>query len=144
MSIPQIKLLNVGEIRSSPKFRSDKYIYPVGYKASRQFTSLKNHTQLATYICSVEDKDGTPEFVVTCCGQEFRGKTPTEPWSQILDKLPRVSRATCSGPKKFGFALKRIQDAIHEEALLQSSNTPTLTRRVKNPLEKGSPITKLY
>lgn len=45
-------------------FHSSKVLYPVGYEASRLYWSTRYANRRCRYLCSIEEKDGLPDFVI--------------------------------------------------------------------------------
>ncbi|NWU78083.1 KMT2C methyltransferase, partial [Onychorhynchus coronatus] len=45
-------------------FHSSKALFPVGYEASRLYWSMRYANRRCRYLCSIEEKDGLPLFVI--------------------------------------------------------------------------------
>ncbi|KAJ1556714.1 transforming growth factor beta regulator 1, partial [Cladochytrium tenue] len=52
-------------VHDRPAYHSERYIYPVGFRSSRAFLSMRDPNANANYICTVVDGGDAPKFVVT-------------------------------------------------------------------------------
>ncbi|XP_066483648.1 histone-lysine N-methyltransferase 2C isoform X3 [Tiliqua scincoides] len=80
-------------------FHSSKVLYPVGYEASRLYWSTRSPNRRCRYICSIEEKDGLPLFVIKTVehGHEdlvLTGATPKGVWDKILEPVASVRKTS--------------------------------------------------
>uniref|UniRef100_A0A8D0HQT7 [histone H3]-lysine(4) N-methyltransferase n=1 Tax=Sphenodon punctatus TaxID=8508 RepID=A0A8D0HQT7_SPHPU len=78
-------------------FHSSKALYPVGYEASRLYWSMRYANRRCRYLCSIEEKDGFPIFVIRIIehGHEDLVLTDTTPkgvWDKILEPVASVRK----------------------------------------------------
>ena len=56
-----LTVLKLGHIRTdSPHFHNARYIWPVGFEASRLYPSMTHPDRQSVYICRVLEKDDRP------------------------------------------------------------------------------------
>ncbi|XP_062982276.1 histone-lysine N-methyltransferase 2C isoform X3 [Elgaria multicarinata webbii] len=80
-------------------FHSSKVLYPVGYEASRLYWSTRYANRRCRYLCSIEEKDGLPLFVIriTEHGHEdlvLTDSTPKGVWDKILEPVASVRKSS--------------------------------------------------
>ena len=103
MRIGSLVLLNIGQLLPTQlmNFHSSNCIYPVGYKAARFYWSRTELGKRNKYICSINEVDGSPEFVVE--EQErgiakkeavviARGKSPRLVWREIVESVAQMNK----------------------------------------------------
>ncbi|XP_028345344.1 histone-lysine N-methyltransferase 2C isoform X9 [Physeter macrocephalus] len=78
-------------------FHSPKALFPVGYEASRLYWSTRYANRRCRYLCSIEEKDGRPMFVIRIVeqGHEDLVLSDTSPkgvWDKILEPVARVRK----------------------------------------------------
>lgn len=76
-------------------FHSPNYIYPIGYKIIRFYWSFRRFGKRCQYMCSIDEVDSRPEFVVEIIEDGFdnvifRDKTPKSVWLKILEPIVRM------------------------------------------------------
>jgi len=112
-------------IHDIPAFHSDKYIWPVGYKASRSYMSLLNPLKRTEYLCEIKYGERRPVFQVTpmdCPDQALTAHSASGVWSKLIKKLNDVrteaqgkrTMTTISGPEYYGLSLPQIRRLIWE------------------------------
>jgi hypothetical protein len=81
------------------------HAYPVGYRATKVAFDR-------TYEMRIETGTSGPEFVVkdAATGREFRGTSPTKPWTEVC--VAHRTGQRISGPLYFGFSDPITQRAI--------------------------------
>uniref|UniRef100_A0A3Q2YKE9 [histone H3]-lysine(4) N-methyltransferase n=1 Tax=Hippocampus comes TaxID=109280 RepID=A0A3Q2YKE9_HIPCM len=84
-------------------FHSTTAIFPVGYEACRIYWSMRHGNRRCRYVCSVEEKDGQPEFTIRVIEQGYQDLVLTDTtakgvWDQILG--PVAEKRTESGTLK--------------------------------------------
>lgn len=52
-------------------FHSSTSIFPVGYEASRIYWSMRHASRRCRYLCSIDEKDGAPEFTIRVVEQGY-------------------------------------------------------------------------
>ncbi len=99
MRIGSMILMNIGQLlpHQLNAFHTSNAIYPVGFKIVRFYWSYRNFGKRCKYICSIEDKDGRPEFVVDVEeeGEEtvtLRSFSPRELWQKIIEPISIARR----------------------------------------------------
>ncbi|XP_016019394.2 histone-lysine N-methyltransferase 2C isoform X10 [Rousettus aegyptiacus] len=80
-----------------PAFHSPKALFPVGYEASRLYWSTRHANRRCRYLCSIEEKDGRPAFVIRVVeqGHEDLVLSDTSPkgvWDKILEPVACVRK----------------------------------------------------
>ncbi|KAI8910822.1 F/Y rich C-terminus-domain-containing protein [Gorgonomyces haynaldii] len=117
-----ITLENLGQVvfdRSS--FHSERYIYPVGFRTSRDFLSYMDPTKTVRYTCEIVDGGDAPRFKVTAqddLEHPSISTTATGAWSPIFKQAHQIRNKehnySASGPDYFGFTqptvLRYVQD----------------------------------
>ncbi|XP_044280541.1 histone-lysine N-methyltransferase 2C isoform X5 [Varanus komodoensis] len=80
-------------------FHSSKVLYPVGYEASRLYWSTRYANRRCRYLCSIEEKDGLPLFVIRIIEQGHEDlvltdSTPKGVWDKILEPVASVRKSS--------------------------------------------------
>ncbi|KAL8164898.1 UNVERIFIED_CONTAM: Histone-lysine N-methyltransferase 2C, partial [Gekko kuhli] len=80
-------------------FHSSRVLYPVGYEASRLYWSTRYANRRCRYLCSIEEKDGLPLFVIRITEQGHEDviltdSTPKGVWDKILDPVVAVRKSS--------------------------------------------------
>ncbi|XP_054449392.1 histone-lysine N-methyltransferase 2C [Pteronotus mesoamericanus] len=78
-------------------FHSPKALFPVGYEASRLYWSTRYANRRCRYLCSIEEKDGRPVFVVRVVEQGHEDlvlsdSSPKGVWDKILEPVACVRK----------------------------------------------------
>lgn len=95
-------------ITDRPKFHTDKYIYPAGFKSKKPYKSTLDPNERVTYICEIVDT-GSDEPLFKVYMEDnpeecFEGPSPTSPWSLISKKVnllrqeEAANKTSISGP----------------------------------------------
>ncbi|XP_050925963.1 histone-lysine N-methyltransferase 2C isoform X2 [Lates calcarifer] len=84
-------------------FHSPTAIFPVGYEACRIYWSMRHGNRRCRYVCSVEDKEGLPEFTIRVIEQGYQDlvltdNSPKGVWDKVLG--PVAEKRTESGTLK--------------------------------------------
>lgn len=104
------QILDLGHIVTDrEKFHNDRYIYPAGYKATKQFADLKHPDEKITWISEIVDKGGdAPVFRIYPQDRPkecIEGETTSSPWVTALRTLSSIrgekKANTISGPEAF-------------------------------------------
>uniref|UniRef100_A0A8C2YJ69 [histone H3]-lysine(4) N-methyltransferase n=1 Tax=Chinchilla lanigera TaxID=34839 RepID=A0A8C2YJ69_CHILA len=78
-------------------FHSAKALFPVGYEASRLYWSTRYANRRCRYLCSIEEKDGRPVFVIRIVEQGHEDLvlsdiSPKGVWDKILEPVACVRK----------------------------------------------------
>uniref|UniRef100_A0A2K6EMQ7 Histone-lysine N-methyltransferase 2C n=1 Tax=Propithecus coquereli TaxID=379532 RepID=A0A2K6EMQ7_PROCO len=78
-------------------FHSPKALFPVGYEASRLYWSTRYANRRCRYLCSIEEKDGRPVFVIRIVEQGHEDlvlsdASPKGVWDKILEPVACVRK----------------------------------------------------
>jgi len=104
-----------------PNFHSEKYIWPVGFKSIRQFTSCVNIDGRCDYICEILDGGPKPIFRVKPSDDmenPAQANSASQAWKIILGRINNLKtteapkRTSVSGPEYFGFGFPIIAELI--------------------------------
>ncbi|XP_051538392.1 histone-lysine N-methyltransferase 2C-like isoform X2 [Myxocyprinus asiaticus] len=73
-------------------FHSTTAIFPVGYEASRIYWSMRHGNRRCHYVCSIDEKDGEPEFIIRIMEQGYddlvlTGASPKGVWDKVLEPV---------------------------------------------------------
>ncbi|KAL4630959.1 histone-lysine N-methyltransferase 2C [Arapaima gigas] len=84
-------------------FHGPSAIFPVGYEASRIYWSMRHGNRRCRYLCSIDEKDGSPEFIIRVVEQGYedivlKGTDPKGVWDQVLEQV--AQRRTETGTLK--------------------------------------------
>jgi hypothetical protein len=81
---------SLGEVvHDVPSFHNDKYIWPVGYRATRMYTSMLCSDRRTAYLCEVVHGGHQPEFRITPDDQPdapITASSPSGVWSVVIKK----------------------------------------------------------
>ncbi|XP_061588310.1 histone-lysine N-methyltransferase 2C isoform X1 [Cololabis saira] len=91
-------------------FHSPTALFPVGYEACRIYWSTRHSNRRCRYVCSVEDREGIPEFTIRVIEQGYQDLvlTDTSPkgvWDKVLGPVSE-KRAASGTLKLFPVYLK--------------------------------------
>ncbi|XP_041659164.1 histone-lysine N-methyltransferase 2C isoform X2 [Cheilinus undulatus] len=84
-------------------FHSPTAIFPVGYEACRIYWSMRHGNRRCRYVCSVEERDGLPEFSIRVIEQGYQDLVLTDSsakgvWDKVLG--PVAEKRSESGTLK--------------------------------------------
>ncbi|CAC5360942.1 MLL3 [Mytilus coruscus] len=79
------------------KFHTRDFIYPVGFKSSRFYWSMRRLYKRCRYVCSISDNDGRPEFMIRVVEAGFedivmKDSSPRSVWFKVLEPLDKMRR----------------------------------------------------
>jgi superfamily II DNA or RNA helicase len=110
-------LLSLGTVVTDrPEFHTDRYVYPVGFRTSREFLSMKNPGERTLYTSEIVDEGGPkPVFQVTPSDDPstvIRAPSSSAAWKAVLmavnalrsRSMGKTYTSSVSGPEYFGFA----------------------------------------
>ncbi|XP_060778549.1 histone-lysine N-methyltransferase 2C isoform X7 [Neoarius graeffei] len=80
-------------------FHSSAAIFPIGYEASRIYWSMRHANRRCRYLCSIDEKDGTPEFTIRVVEQGYEdliltGSSPKGVWDKVLEPVAEKRNET--------------------------------------------------
>lgn len=121
------------------KFHSRDCIYPVGFKSSRFYWSMRQLHRRCRYVCSVHDKEGHPEFVLKVVEKGFedmiiKDSSPKCVWMHVLESLQKMRKEAelvkifpnfITGDDLFGLtepSVVRVIESLPGTDLLQNYN----------------------
>ena len=88
LKIGLITLESLGDIvYDRESFHNERYIYPVGFKVTRQYWSTRDPEAVTTFRCEIRDGIVGPSFVVTPLDfpeDAISSNSPTGAWSHIF------------------------------------------------------------
>ncbi|XP_069119821.1 histone-lysine N-methyltransferase 2C-like isoform X3 [Argopecten irradians] len=81
----------------SAKYHTRDYIYPVGYKSSRFYWSMRRLYKRCRYVCSIFENEGQPGFKIQVVEKGFEDLvmedcTPRAVWSKVLEPLDKMRK----------------------------------------------------
>lgn len=108
-----------------PNYHTDKYLWPVGYKSTRYYTSVKDTNNRCLYTCEIHDGGENPVFVLTSDDnpdQPIRASSATAAWTVIVKKVNEIKTeeagkrvfTNVSGPEYYGLAHPTVMKLISE------------------------------
>lgn len=106
-------------------FHTERTIYPIGFRATREYTSMVDINRTAKYVCEILDDGGpAPVFQVSCVdGDGFVKKDSSSSacWTYVMtairDRSPEERKrlhTTVSGPEYFGLSHSVVQELVQE------------------------------
>ncbi|GAA6029854.1 hypothetical protein JCM8097_001080 [Rhodosporidiobolus ruineniae] len=113
---------NLGAVDQRENYHTERYIFPVGYEATRRYLSMVDSVETAEYVCRVVDGGSNgPRFEIHPSDQPgviLAGGTPTAPWSQVVRTANKIRdkqhSGSVSGPDYFGFSANLVKAMIQE------------------------------
>jgi SNF2-related domain/Helicase conserved C-terminal domain/F/Y rich C-terminus/F/Y-rich N-terminus len=109
---------SLGEIdATNPTFHNRNYIFPVGFRCSRQQPSLANPSRQARVIAEIKrGPDGNCLFSIETEDGLVRWEhtTPSGAWQRALRALKRRQNVSVSGPEMLGLAVPTVQKLIQD------------------------------
>ncbi|KAG2374521.1 hypothetical protein C9374_010805 [Naegleria lovaniensis] len=118
-----------------PTFHTDKYIWPVGYKSTRYYTSVKDTNKRCLYTCEIKDGGEAPIFVLTSDdnpNEVIEAPSATAAWTAIVKQINKIKSeesgkrvfTNVSGPEYFGLAHPTIMKLISQLPNAEKINRP--------------------
>jgi hypothetical protein len=79
-------------VSDRPGWHTARYIYPLGYLSTREFSSTVSKEDTTTYTSSIREgvEGGGPIFVVSAAdvpGEEYSDTTPSGAWNKVFKKV---------------------------------------------------------
>uniref|UniRef100_A0A8C9T658 Histone-lysine N-methyltransferase 2C n=1 Tax=Scleropages formosus TaxID=113540 RepID=A0A8C9T658_SCLFO len=92
--VGSLVLHTVGQLlpQQMAAFHGSSAIFPVGYESSRIYWSMRHGNRRCRYLCSIDEKEGSPEFIIRVVEQGYedlvlKGTTPKGVWDQVLEQV---------------------------------------------------------
>ncbi|XP_016096068.1 histone-lysine N-methyltransferase 2C-like [Sinocyclocheilus grahami] len=128
-------------------FHSMSAIFPVGYKASRIYWSMRHGNHRCHYVCSIDEKDGEPEFIIRVMEQGYNdlvltGSSPKGVWDKVLEPVAERRNETGSlklfpvylkGEDLFGLTVSAVTRIVESLPGVEACEKYTF-RYGRNPL----------
>lgn len=81
----------------SCKYHTRDYIYPVGFKSSRFYWSMRRLYKRCRYVCSIYESDGRPGFKIQVVEKGFEDlimddSSPRGVWLKVLEPLDKMRK----------------------------------------------------
>ncbi|KAL9651515.1 hypothetical protein ABK040_001461 [Willaertia magna] len=121
-------------------YHNERYIFPIGYKSERSYSSYLTPPEKVIYTCEILDGGEGPLFQVTASDDpdtHWTGTSPTGAWTNVIKKvneskkntsnLKERSFATVSGPEYFGLSNPKTGQLI--ELMTNSEKCENYTRK---------------
>ncbi|KAL4624619.1 histone-lysine N-methyltransferase 2C-like [Arapaima gigas] len=110
--VGSLVLHTVGQLlpQQMAAFHSPTAIFLFGYEATRIYWSMRHSNRRCCYLCSIDEKDGQPEFRIRVVEQGYEDlvltdRTPKGVWDKVLDPVAE-RRSESSMLKLFPIYLK--------------------------------------
>ncbi|XP_063777929.1 histone-lysine N-methyltransferase 2C isoform X2 [Pseudophryne corroboree] len=128
-------------------FHSVTALFPVGYEASRLYWSMRYANRRCRYLCSIEEKDGLPLFIIRVNEQGHEDfvltdSTPKGVWDKILEpvancrkdsEILRLFPVYLKGEDLFGLTVSAVARIAESLPGVEACETYTF-RYGRNPL----------
>eukprot|EP00834_Sanchytrium_tribonematis_P000393 NODE_7_length_67686_cov_1.621421.p39 type:complete len:207 gc:universal NODE_7_length_67686_cov_1.621421:15397-14777(-) len=114
----QYTIMKIGTIKNDARWYNEKHIFPLGYTVKRSYQSTIDVLRTTQYLCSIEERDGSPYFIIKPddCADFFEGKTTNIVWSQVAAKAGLVRNSkprSISGMEYYGLNQPLINYCIN-------------------------------
>ncbi|ROL51048.1 Histone-lysine N-methyltransferase 2C, partial [Anabarilius grahami] len=128
-------------------FHSMSAIFPVGYEASRIYWSMRHGNRRCHYVCSIDEKDSDPEFIIRVVEQGYddlvlTGSSPKGVWEKVLEPVAERRNETGSlklfpvylkGEDLFGLTVSAVTRIVESLPGVEACEQYTF-RYGRNPL----------
>ncbi|KAL0481359.1 hypothetical protein AKO1_012723 [Acrasis kona] len=138
-----------------PNYHTDKYIWPIGFKSTRLYSSVKDPNEKCLYTCEIMDGGESPVFVLTAQDdhESIKGSSATAVWTVVVKRINEMKSeesgkrmfTNISGPEYFGLAhptvIKLISELEHAEKCIRSNapHKPESLQVLHNDVVVSSP-----
>jgi [histone H3]-lysine4 N-trimethyltransferase MLL3 len=99
MRIGSLILQNVGQLlpHQLQAFHTPNFIYPIGFKVTRFFWSMRHPNKRCRYVCYIAEVQGRPEFRILVRETnepdvELRDETPKKVWQRVLAPIAKLRK----------------------------------------------------
>lgn len=135
------QVVSLGRIEyNNPNYHNDRYIFPIGYKAEKNYMSYKNPGAKAIYTCEILEGDDAPIFKITPSDDtiSYTSSTPSGAWSAVIKTVQEsrnksMKTCTVSGPEYYGLSNSKVRHLI--ELLPNAEKCTQYKRKFVNPEE---------
>lgn len=115
----EVTIHNLGRIIPKEPFLSSKHVWPVGFKSSRLFYSMKDPSKRVEYFSEILENNGTVQFKVSASDDPenpIYGANPSDAWRLILQKVSGDcnKNIAVSGALRFGLAHPTVLKLLKE------------------------------
>lgn len=103
-------------------FHNDKYIWPLGFKSTREYISTLDPNVRTRYTCEILQANKQPLFRITPADDAANpvvAKSASQAWTKILERInekkhakEKAKRTSVSGPEYFGFGIDVVAELI--------------------------------
>ncbi|XP_065150686.2 histone-lysine N-methyltransferase 2C isoform X3 [Paramisgurnus dabryanus] len=128
-------------------FHSMSAIFPVGYEASRIYWSMRRGNRRCHYLCSIDENDGEPEFIIRVVEKGYddlilTGSSPKGVWDKVLEPVAERRNETGSlklfpvylkGEDLFGLTVSAVTRIVESLPGVEACERYTF-RYGRNPL----------
>ncbi|XP_058251274.1 histone-lysine N-methyltransferase 2C isoform X1 [Hemibagrus wyckioides] len=128
-------------------FHSPAAIFPIGYEATRIYWSMRYANRRCRYLCSIDEKDGTPEFTIRVVEQGYEdlvltGSSPKGVWDKVLEPVAEKRNETgtlklfpvyLKGEDLFGLTVSAVTRIVESLPGVEACTSYTF-RYGRNPL----------
>eukprot|EP01080_Neovahlkampfia_damariscottae_P001827 gene1827-969_t len=143
INLGALTIHSVGKvIYDRPAYHTDKYIWPVGFKATRVYTSMKNVDERIVYTCEIKDGGFAPIFVLNCrdFDSPIEEKSATAAWTSVVKTVNEIKSeasgkkvfTNVSGPEYFGLANPTVMKLISELPNAEKCDRPNAVHQPKS------------
>ncbi len=148
LQVGNLRLISLGKIVADrPGFQAERVLFPVGFKAEREYVSGVNPMTKTIYTCEILDGERGPRFRVTGADDKKRpimGDSATSCWTEVTNRInsarmalgKKPSYTTISGLDYFGLTRDRV--AVLIEQLPNAHLCRTYQFRYFNPHGGGA------
>ena len=114
-------------VADRPGWHTERYIWPLGFRSTRRYASMKHMGSKTLYTCEICDGGDVPEFRIHPEDDPetvFTGPSATSVWTAVVRNLTRIKTellgdaerktVNISGPEYFGLANPTVSQLIQE------------------------------
>eukprot|EP01113_Clastostelium_recurvatum_P033341 TRINITY_DN4394_c0_g1_i2.p1 TRINITY_DN4394_c0_g1~~TRINITY_DN4394_c0_g1_i2.p1 ORF type:complete len:523 (+),score=153.67 TRINITY_DN4394_c0_g1_i2:158-1726(+) len=114
-------------VHERKKFHAKRYIWPVGFRSRRMYSSMTTLNARCEYTSEITDGDDEPRFVVTCLENPaapvvIEATTSSGAWAEVGKRVNDLKEeysgrrvfTQLSGPEMFGFSHPTISKLIQD------------------------------
>jgi len=122
LDLGEFVIENFGTIIPRAPFVTHKHIWPVGYKSSKMFHSMRDPNVLVKYTSQIIDGGGKPMFMVSAADDSnspILSTSPSQVWRTIIkralgSKAADFQRGNISGSQYFGMGHSLVKELIRK------------------------------
>jgi len=126
---------SLGAIVPRSPFVTNKYIWPVGYRSSKQYVSMLNPSIQVKYTSQIIDAGGKPLFVVTASDEPSNpivAQSPSQAWRIVMKRTlgkggnstseHQRGKANINGTQHFGLSHPLVRELIRQLPLADKAH----------------------